>query len=147
MAQRAISKDTDIVGLTCDSRLVVLRGTGKKAQAPGYRVGGKTGTADKLEGGRYRRDASISSFVGAFPMNAPRYVVLVLLDEPKGTDGKAATGGRVAAPVVARMVRRMAPLVGFAPVPGEETSKGPHPLLASLNPPPAKARELRLAAH
>jgi cell division protein FtsI (penicillin-binding protein 3) len=128
-------------------RLVVLRGTGRRAQAPGYRVGGKTGTADKPVGGRYRRDASISSFVGAFPMDAPRYVVLVLLDEPKDTDGKAATGGRVAAPVVARMVRRMAPLVGFAPVPGEETPKGAHPLLASLNPPPAKVREQRLAAH
>ena len=128
-------------------RLVVLRGTGRGAQAPGYRVGGKTGTADKLEGGRYRSDASISSFVGAFPMNAPRYVVLILLDEPKGTDGKAATGGRVAAPVVARMVRRMAPLMGFAPVSGGETPKGAHPLLAALNPPPAKVREQRLAAH
>ncbi len=80
-------------------------------------------------------------------MNAPGYVVLVLLDDPKGTDGKGATGGQVAAPVVARMVRRMAPLVGLAPVPREETPKGPHPLLASLNPPPAKVREQSLAAH
>ncbi len=128
-------------------RLVVLRGTGRRAQAPGYLIGGKTGTADKQEGGRYRGDALISSFVGAFPMDAPRYVVLVLLDEPKGNDGRSATGGRVAAPVVARIVRRMAPFIGFAPVPGDEAPKGAHPLLASLNPPPAKARERRIAAH
>ncbi len=128
-------------------RLVVLRGTGRRARVPGYRIGGKTGTADKQEGGRYRSGALISSFVGAFPMEAPRYVVLVLLDEPKGDKGRSATGGRVAAPVVARMVRRMAPLLGFAPVSGEEAPNPAHPLLASLNPLPAMARERRLAAH
>ena len=69
------------------------------------------------------------------------------MHKTKDTDGKAATGGRVAAPVVARMVRRMAPLVGFAPVFEEETPQGPHPLLASLTPPPAKVREQSLAAH
>ena len=103
-------------------RLVVRRGTGRKADAVGYMVGGKTGTAEKVAGGGYRNKAMISSFVGAFPINAPRYVVLALLDEPKGNASTSfyATGGWVAAPVVKRVVRRMAPLLGLAPATGED---------------------------
>jgi cell division protein FtsI (penicillin-binding protein 3) len=103
-------------------RLVVRSGTGRKADAVGYIVGGKTGTAEKVAGGGYRNKAIISSFVGAFPINAPRYVVLALLDEPKGNASTSfyATGGWVAAPVVKRVVRRMAPLLGLAPATGED---------------------------
>ena len=99
-------------------RLVVDGGTGKNAAAEGYVVGGKTGTADKPANGGYRRRALISSFVGAFPMHAPRYVVLVILDEPQGnkqTQGYA-TGGWVAAPTVKRLIERTAPLLGVRPV-------------------------------
>ncbi len=99
-------------------RLVVENGTGRNAGSPGYLVGGKTGTAEKQVGGRYKRDALISSFIGVFPMNAPRYVVMVHLDEPKGikeTHGFA-TGGWTAAPVVGRVVSQIAPLFGIAPV-------------------------------
>ena len=103
-------------------RLVVRSGTGRKADAVGYMVGGKTGTAEKVAGGGYRNKAMISSFVGAFPINAPRYVVLALLDEPKGNASTSfyATGGWVAAPVVKRVVQRMAPLLGLAPAAGED---------------------------
>jgi cell division protein FtsI (penicillin-binding protein 3) len=103
-------------------RLVVRYGTGKRADTPGYLVGGKTGTADKLAGGGYRRDAPISSFVGAFPMQAPRFVVLVMIDEPKGRKetGNQVTGGAVAAPVVSRIVRRVGPILGLAPSLPEE---------------------------
>jgi cell division protein FtsI (penicillin-binding protein 3) len=99
-------------------RLVVERGTGKRANAAGYLVGGKTGSAEKQVAGRYARDKLISSFVGAFPINKPRYVVLAVLDEPKGTKEtyNKATGGWVAAPVVKEVVERMGPLVGLAPV-------------------------------
>lgn len=100
-------------------RLVVRRGTGRKADARGYLVGGKTGTADKLVGGRYARDARLASFVGAFPMNDPRYVVFVMLDQPTGnkrTHGYA-TGGWVAAPVVRRVIERIGPLLRVEPVP------------------------------
>ncbi len=98
-------------------RQVVRDGTGTKGDVPGYLVGGKTGTSEKLVDGRYVRDKRVSSFVGSFPMDRPRYVVLALLDEPKG-DRRTfnfATGGWVAAPVVAKVIRRMAPLYGLAP--------------------------------
>jgi cell division protein FtsI (penicillin-binding protein 3) len=98
-------------------RMVVEYGTGTRADVPGYEVGGKTGTAEKLNRGRYVQNARISSFVGAFPMSNPRFVVLAMLDEPKSKGAAAATGGVVAAPVVARIVRQMAPLLGLAPQP------------------------------
>jgi cell division protein FtsI (penicillin-binding protein 3) len=99
-------------------RLVVRRGTGKRAAAPGYLVGGKTGSAEKAGRGGYRKRALLSSFVGAFPMDEPRYVVLALLDEPKGNKSTYgyATGGWVAAPIIGRVIRRMAPLLGIEPV-------------------------------
>ncbi len=98
-------------------RLVVADGTGKKAEAPGYYVGGKTGTAEKLENGRYKRKALISSFVAAFPIHDPRYVVYVMLDEPKGTKDSFgfATGGWTAAPAVARIVEQAALTLGIPP--------------------------------
>jgi cell division protein FtsI (penicillin-binding protein 3) len=98
-------------------RLVVSKGTGGKAAVKGYGVGGKTGTADKLSVRGYRKNATISSFVGAFPMDAPRYILLVVVDEPKGNARTMnyATGGWVAAPAVGNLVQRMAPLLGMAP--------------------------------
>ncbi|MCP5363900.1 MAG: penicillin-binding protein 2 [Hyphomicrobiales bacterium] len=98
-------------------RLVVQHGTGVRADVPGYQVGGKTGTAEKLVDGRYQRDRRVSSFVGAFPMDKPQYVVLAVLDEPKGTKEtyNYATGGWVAAPAVGRVIERMAPLLGISP--------------------------------
>ena len=64
-------------------RLVAMKGTGKNANAEGYRVGGKTGTAQKVIGGRYSKTINITSFAAVFPMDEPRYVVVVMLDEPK----------------------------------------------------------------
>lgn len=99
-------------------RLVVQHGTGTRADVAGYSIGGKTGTAEKLVGGRYRPDKRVSSFIGAFPMEAPRYVVLAMIDEPRGSRRtfNYATGGWVAAPVVGRVVERMGTLYGMAPV-------------------------------
>ena len=99
-------------------RLVVSQGTGKNAEVPGYMVGGKTGTSDKQGGGGYERDKRIASFVAAFPINDPRYVVLVLVDEPKGIKEtfNYATGGWVAAPAVGRIIAGMGPLLGVPTV-------------------------------
>jgi len=98
-------------------RLVVEKGTGKNAEAPGYLVGGKTGTAEKQVNGSYKRNALISSFVGVFPANAPRFVVYAMLDEPKGIKESYgyATGGWTAAPVVGSVITRMAPLFAITP--------------------------------
>jgi cell division protein FtsI (penicillin-binding protein 3) len=103
-------------------RLAVQKGTGRLANAPGYLVGGKTGTADKLRGRRYATDARFASFIGAFPMDQPRYLVFAMLDEPKGneTTHGYATGGWVAAPVVRRVIERMGPLLGIRSRGGEE---------------------------
>ena len=98
-------------------RMAVSKGTGGRADAVGYRVGGKTGTAEKAVAGGYDTKALISSFVGVYPMDDPQYVVFALLDEPKGTKetfGYAA-GGWVAAPVVRNVILRTAPLLGVAP--------------------------------
>jgi cell division protein FtsI (penicillin-binding protein 3) len=99
-------------------RLVVEQGTGTMAAAPGYVVGGKTGTAEKVSGKGYARKALLSSFVAAFPINDPKYLILVMVDEPHGTKKTFgyATGGWVAAPVVSRVVTRAAPLLGVKPI-------------------------------
>jgi cell division protein FtsI (penicillin-binding protein 3) len=98
-------------------RLNVAHGTGSKANVKGYMVGGKTGTADKPSRGGYDRNSRISSFLGFFPMDAPKYTVFVMIDEPKGikeTYGYA-TGGWVGAPTVSRVVASMAAVLGIEP--------------------------------
>ena len=96
-------------------RLVVQGGTGKLADVAGYIVGGKTGTADKQKGRGYSSDSRVAMFVGAFPMNDPRYAILIIVDEPKPNEHSHgyATGGWVAAPAVHKIVERVAPLVGL----------------------------------
>ena len=98
-------------------RLVVREGTATRADVPGYRVGGKTGTAEKPEAGGYAKKAILSSFVGVYPMDSPRYLVFVLIDEPKGTKEtfNFAGGGWTAAPTVANIILRTAPLLGVSP--------------------------------
>jgi len=92
-------------------------GTGRRAEAQGYRVGGKTGTAEIPGRGGYQAGSVISSFVGAFPMDAPRYLVLVMLFEPHTGEGRGdhVTAGLNAAPTTARIVERVAPLLGVLP--------------------------------
>jgi cell division protein FtsI (penicillin-binding protein 3) len=90
---------------------------------PGFRVGGKTGSAEKAIGGRYVRNKPISSFAAVFPtdgaLEAPRYMVLILLDEPKGAKETFgfATAGWTAAPAAGRVIDRIAPFVGVARTP------------------------------
>ena len=98
-------------------RLTVAHGTGGGADVQGYRVGGKTGTAEKAVRGGYRRDAVISSFVAVFPIDEPRFVVLVLFDEPRGPEKtpRLSGGGWTAAPVTGNIIARLGPLAGITP--------------------------------
>ena len=98
-------------------RIVVAHGTAKAANAAGYAVGGKTGTAEKVSGRGYKHDAKLASFVGVFPAHDPQYVILAMIDEPKGTKATYgyATGGWVAAPLVGSFVQRAAPALGLSP--------------------------------
>ena len=110
-------------------RLVVTDGTGKKADVPGYEVGGKTGTAEKASGGGYRKKAVLSSFVAAFPMDNPRYAVVMMIDEPQATKDTHGfiTAGWTAAPAVSRVIAQIAPLMGLMPktVPPSPAIAGP----------------------
>ena len=99
-------------------RLVVTDGSGKGADVPGYFVGGKTGTAQKTgPRGGYLENKRIAAFVGAFPMNAPRYAFYVMVDEPNpnAQSHGYATAGWVAAPAAGSVIRRVAPILGMVP--------------------------------
>lgn len=98
-------------------RLVVTSGTGRKADVPGYRVGGKTGTAEKIENGRYVHGQNVVNFAAAFPIDAPRYVVVAMIDDPKGSKATYGfrTAGMVVAPAVHNIIERIAPPLGVLP--------------------------------
>lgn len=98
-------------------RLNVTEGTGKQADAEGYRVGGKTGTAEKVVNGGYSSSALLNSFLATFPADAPEYVMLVMLDEPQKVEASKfiRTAGANAAPTVGRIVARIGPILGVEP--------------------------------
>lgn len=98
-------------------RLVVTDGYGKPADVAGYFVGGKTGTAEKTSGHGYKKHTNVSAFMSVFPMNAPRYAVYFMLDEPKGnkSTGGYSTAGAVSAPGAGRVIARIGPMLGMTP--------------------------------
>lgn len=97
-------------------------GSGRRAEVKGYRVGGKTGTAEKVVNGRYSKDKRFNAFIAAFPMEDPTYIVLTIIDEPKPEEGKySATAGLNAAPMVANIIRRSATFLGITPDFNEES--------------------------
>lgn len=97
-------------------RYVVTNGTGRKADIPGYEVGGKTGSAEKpRENGRgYQSHVLVTSFMAVFPVFQPRYIVFVLLDTPHGAkeSGGGILAGMTAAPLAGRVIARIAPILG-----------------------------------
>ncbi len=98
-------------------RLNVEKGTARKADVAGYYIGGKTGTADKVVGGRYSKNKVLTSFTAILPADKPRYLLLIMLDEPEGsaeTHGFR-TSGWNAVPTGAAVISRIAPLLDIPP--------------------------------
>ncbi|HEU5048377.1 MAG TPA: penicillin-binding protein 2 [Rickettsiales bacterium] len=117
-APERVIKDATSRELRRLMRLVVQFGTGKQADVPGYRVGGKTGTAEKVKStGGYSHHSNLSLFISTFPVDDPKYIVLVMMDDPKGNKASHGftTAGWVAAPFVGDIISRMAPLLGLRP--------------------------------
>lgn len=98
-------------------RMISVYGTGRNANVPGFRVGGKTGSAEKPGAHGYQKSAVVSTFAAAFPMDRPRYVVIAMLDEPRGTVASSfqRTAAYNAAPIVGRLVPRIGPILGVQP--------------------------------
>lgn len=98
-------------------RMISVYGTGRKADAPGFRVGGKTGSAEKPGTHGYQKSSLIATFAAAFPMDRPRYVIIAMLDEPKGTASSSfqRTAAWNAAPIVGKLVPRIGPMLGIQP--------------------------------
>ncbi|ADP71347.1 Peptidoglycan glycosyltransferase [Rhodomicrobium vannielii ATCC 17100] len=114
--QRVISPETSAT-MRDLMRAVVERGTGRKAAVQGLGVGGKTGTALKVKEGRYSSDV-INSFVAAVPIDAPRYLVMVTIDEPHAEAGtKSNEASQNAAPTVGAIIKRIAPMLDILPTP------------------------------
>ena len=120
--KNVFTKETSLI-MRKLARAVVIHpdGSGKKSDAFGYFVGGKTGTAELIDkNGSFQKNANLSSFVGAFPINDPQYLVLVLIENPKPQIEKLhhhfTTGGQVAAPVVKEIVNKIAPILNIHPI-------------------------------
>jgi cell division protein FtsI (penicillin-binding protein 3) len=98
-------------------RLNVEKGTAAKAEVPGYYIGGKTGTADKVVFGRYSKTKVLTDFMAVLPADQPRYLLLVMLDEPRATPETHGfkTSGWNAVPTGGAVVARIAPLLGIEP--------------------------------
>jgi cell division protein FtsI (penicillin-binding protein 3) len=131
--KRVFSEDTSRQMLDM-MRQVVVRGTATRTDLPGYDIGGKTGTAEKVRpGGGYYSDRVISTFAGVFPTADPEYVLIVSLDEPTDRSGRkpVRSAGRTAVPVAANIIRRIAPVLGLRPVP-QVLEEGPETIGARL---------------
>ena len=101
-------------------RLNVIQGSGRSANVPGYVVGGKTGTAEKVENGHYSHTKVRNAFLAAFPMDSPRYLVLTLIDDPQNVDGRDNQSAHNAAPMAGNIIRRIAPMLDVTPRPADQ---------------------------
>ncbi len=125
-------------------RLVVTAGTGTPAKVPGYLVGAKTGTSQKVGHHGYKLHQNLSSMIAAFPITAPRYLVYAMLDSPHAdaTTHGFTTGGWIAGPVVRNVISRVAPMLGLLPAPPDELQKEEQEVAIPLQParPPGAPR-------
>lgn len=106
-------------------RRAVVDGTGSRAEVGGYRVAGKTGTAEKPIAGGYSETENICSFAAIFPADSPEYVVMIVLDSPEAGDGRGRTAAWNAAPTAGRVIERIAPILGVEPRFDDPVRNGP----------------------
>jgi len=116
LAVRVIKPETSAM-MRYLMRLNAEKGSARKVDVPGYYVGGKTGTAEKVVGGRYSKTKLLTTFMAVLPADKPRYLVTILLDEPHPTPETHgyATSGWNAAPTAAKIIARVAPMLGLEP--------------------------------
>ncbi|MBP9692048.1 MAG: penicillin-binding protein 2 [Alphaproteobacteria bacterium] len=117
--------------------MIVKQGKSKKAQVVGYEVGGKTGTANTLKGKSYAKGQNNASFVGAFPMSSPQYIVLIMVDRPqaiKETYGFNAAGWN-AAPIAGKVIGRIVSLLQVAPRSESNVHSDENPMLIHVSAP------------
>ena len=125
--KRVISKKTSDL-MRAMMRLVVTEGTGRKANVPGYEVGGKTGSARQLVKGQYKKNSLRTSFLSAFPMDDPQYVLMVMLENPKGIKEtyNLNTAAWNAVPTAEKIIAAAAPQLGIIPRPFESKQAAPY---------------------
>jgi len=116
VATRVLKPDTS-QKLRFLMRLNAEKGTAKEANVPGFYIGGKTGTAEKVINGRYNKNRLMTDFMAVLPADKPQYLLLIMLDEPQPTPETHhyATAGWNAAPTAAKVIARVAPLLNIAP--------------------------------
>lgn len=124
---RVISQKTSDL-MRAMMRMVVIEGSGRRANVPGYEVGGKTGSARKIVNGKYIENTLRTSFVSAFPMDNPQYVLMVMLDEPKGIKDtyNLNTAAWNAVPTTEKIIATVAPQLGITPRPFESKQAAPY---------------------
>lgn len=132
VARQVIRPETS-EGMRFVMRLNAERGTATKANIPGYYAGGKTGTSEKVVGGRYSKTKVMTTFMAVVPSDKPKYLFLTLLDEPQGTGETHgyATSGWNAAPVTGRIIERVGPMLDVQP--RFEIPHQPFPMVSRLN--------------
>jgi cell division protein FtsI (penicillin-binding protein 3) len=116
VAKRVLKPETS-VKMRYLLRLNAEKGTATKANVPGYYIGGKTGTAEKVINGRYAKHRLLTDFMAVLPADHPKYLLLIMLDEPQPipeTHGFA-TAGWNSAPTAAKVIARVAPLLDIKP--------------------------------
>lgn len=133
VARRVIKPETS-EAMRYVMRLNAEKGSAARANIPGYYVGGKTGTSEKVVRGRYSKEKVLTSFMAVMPADKPRYLLLTMLDEPEGvpeTMGQR-TSGWNAAPTSGYIIERIAPMLELTP--RFEAPEKPFPVVSRLNP-------------
>jgi cell division protein FtsI (penicillin-binding protein 3) len=133
VAKRVIKPETS-EAMRYVMRLNAEKGSAARANIPGYYVGGKTGTSEKVVRGRYSKEKVLNSFMAVMPSDKPRYLLLTMLDEPEAvpeTMGQRTSGWNTA-PTSGYIIERIAPMLDMTP--RFENPEKPFPLMTRLNP-------------